>query len=191
MEISPGLSFNALIASMIGLSVYFTVDVQMRRTALRGSTASLTIADGDPITVDTPIDGDELSVHHDDQTFTVRLLGVKAFDVSNEPGLGDPGQRAIDTLARHKGKDGEVRFASLAYDRADRLLARVEVDGEDVGEALIAEGWAVTYTKYPFPEMDAYLVRQAEAERQRRGLWSSPKAAERARKLRASWELDE
>lgn len=191
MEVSPGLSFNALIASMIGLSVYFTVDVEMRRMALRGSTASLSLADGDPITIDTPIDGDELSVHHEDQTFTIRLLGVKAFDVSNEPGLGDPGQRAIDSLGRHKGKGGTVHFETMTFDRADRLLARVKIDDLDVGEDLIAEGWAITYTKYPFPEMDQYLARQATAQQQRRGLWSSPKATERALKIRAGWEVAE
>lgn len=191
MELSPSLSFKLIIASMLGLSVYFTIDVQLRRQALRGSASSLEIADGAEVVIDTPLDGDELSVHHGDQTFTVRLLGVKAFDVSNEPGLGDPGQRAIDTLSRYNGANAVLRFDDLVTDRADRMIARLEVEGSDVGAALIGDGWALAYTKYPFPQLDTYVAREAIARQQRRGLWSIPKATERALKLHATWEAGE
>ncbi|MCB9669732.1 MAG: thermonuclease family protein [Alphaproteobacteria bacterium] len=188
MDLSPKWAFRALIASMLLLSGYWTVDVQVRRMRLFGSTASLEIASGGEVVFGQAIDGDEISVKHGDQTFTVRLLGIKAFDVSNEPGLGDPGQRAIDTLQRYAGKSGRVLFPERNVDGAGRLLAYLEVEGTDVGAELVRDGWALVYTKYPFSEMEAYLALEELAQVEHRGLWSSPKATERALKVQAGWE---
>ncbi|MEZ4318591.1 MAG: thermonuclease family protein [Myxococcota bacterium] len=191
MELSPTAAFRLLIASMLMLSVYFTVDVELRRYALQGDATGLALEDGATVQIEQPIDGDELAMRLGDAAFTLRLLGVKAFDVTNEPGLGNPGQRAVDQLARLNGRSGTVRSDGTTLDRNDRLIAALDVDGEDVGAALVREGWAVVYTKYPFPDLDAYLALEAEARAEHRGLWSSPKATERAQLMRASWEADE
>ncbi|MCB9679579.1 MAG: thermonuclease family protein [Alphaproteobacteria bacterium] len=191
MEISPAAAFRLLLASMLSLSVYFTIDVELRRWALQGDASQVSLKDGDAVVIDQPLDGDELAVRRGDDAFTVRLLGVKAFDPSNEPGLGNPGQRAIDALARHAGREAVVRFDTHDIDGANRLLAVVEVDGADLGAELIRDGWALVYTKYPFPDLDAYLELEAEAEREHRGMWSSPRASERARLVRSTWKAEE
>lgn len=175
---------------MLLLSLYFTADVEYRRRVLQGSASAVVLVDGDTVIIERPIDGDEVAVRHDDAALTVRLLGVKTFDLTNEPGLGNPGEHAVDLLGRHNGQTAVVHFEQRALDGADRLLARLEVDGEDLGASLVRDGWAFVYTKYPFPRMPAYLALEAEAQEARRGLWSSPKATERARLTRAAWEVD-
>ena len=189
MEISPTAAFRLLIGSMLLLSTYFTADVEYRRYVLQGSASAVQLDDGATVVIERPIDGDELAVQHDGDALTVRLLGIKTFDVSNEPELGNPGQRAVDALQRYSGRVAVVHYDERVLDGADRLVARIEVDGDDLGAGLVREGWALVYTKYPFAAMEPYQVLEAEAEAAHRGLWSSPRAAERARLMRVAWEI--
>ena len=176
---------------MLALSTYFTIDVEVRRRALFGSAQRSSVATGDVVVLGRAIDGDEVSVlTAAGETLTVRLLGVKAFEHTNQPGLGDPGARATDELARFVGQEATVTIGDVALDGADRLLAYLEVGETDLGARLLDEGWVLAYTRFAFDRQDAYRSLEQAAREARRGLWASPRATERALGMRASWESE-
>ncbi|QUS38082.1 thermonuclease family protein [Tardiphaga alba] len=53
-------------------------------------------------------------------------------------------------------------------DRYRRTLATCFVDGEDVGQWLVREGWALAFRRYS----NAYLADEDDARSAKRGLWS-------------------
>lgn len=195
MDVSPNAAFGALMALLLGLSAYFTVDVELRRAALRGDASAVELASGDAVTLVAAVDGDELSVDKDGQRFTLRLIGVKAFETIDEPGFGDAGQRATAALQAHAGAPAVVRFTEYATDRSGRVLAYVDLPcapepctPDDLGASLVREGYVAVYTKYPFERSATYLGIEAEARAAQRGLWGFPKAARRVDDVRAAWE---
>ena len=63
-----------------------------------------------------------------------------------------------------------------ARDRYGRLLSYIEVDGTDVGETLVAEGYAVAWWPKTAPvpsRAQSYQRAQQKAEKETRGSWSS------------------
>lgn len=131
-------------------------------------------------------DGDTLTaVDSDDVRHKIRLQGIDA------PEVGQP----FGTKARQMLGDMTVRKTVTVRlhgrDRFGRDLARVEVDGRDVGLALVTDGMAWQYDRYDSsPELaDA----EREARNARRGLWSEDdpvppwewRATERERKAAA------
>jgi endonuclease YncB( thermonuclease family) len=110
-------------------------------------------------------DGDTITALDEGNTqHRIRLQGIDA------PELGQPfGRVARDRLAAlAKGKTATVHASGK--DRYGRVLATVEVEHDDLGRRLVAEGLAWHYTRY---SDDAGLT---AAERDARaagsGLWS-------------------
>ena len=87
-------------------------------------------------------DGDTLRVVQDGQQTTIRLNGIDA------PEIGQPfGTKSRDRLAElAMGK--RVVIHADKPDRYGRLLARVEIDGGDVGRQMVADGLAWHYSRY-------------------------------------------
>ena len=85
------------------------------------------------------IDGDTLIIGAE----KIRLVGVDAPEIS---GAKCPAERALGRLAADrlrmltKGKSVDVDRSG--FDRYGRTLAVILVDGDNVGSALIAEGYA-------------------------------------------------
>lgn len=189
MDFSPTMVFRLLLALLCVPAAYFTVDVEWRKARVRGSAVDLELSSGDSVTLLSAIDGDEVSVRRGGRTFTVRLLGIKAFEALNEPGLGGLGQRATDALDRHRDRgDLTLRFTEQASDPSGRILAYLHGGETDLGRALVGDGVVLVYTKYPFDRSAEYLATEGEARAQRRGIWAHPKAAQRASAVRTSWE---
>lgn len=69
-----------------------------------------------------------------------------------------------------------VRVRTVGQDDYGRRLARVELQGQDIGAWLVREGyaWSSTFHGRPGP----YAALQAKARRERRGLWALPAATE-------------
>lgn len=94
----------------------------------------------------------------------VRLEGIDA------PELGQPfGRVARDRLAElAKGKEATIR--EHGKDRYGRVLASVDVAGDDLGRRLVAEGLAWHYTRY---SKDAGLsAAERDARSAKSGLWA-------------------
>lgn len=109
-------------------------------------------------------DGDTLTVREGARDVHVRLWGVDA------PERGQPwSQRARQALvARALRHDAQV--AERGKDSYGRTLARVRVDGVDLAEAQLRDGWAWVFLRYTSDP--ALLALESDARKARRGLWA-------------------
>lgn len=196
MDLSPTFAFRALTALLVALSVYFTVDVELRRAALRGDAEGLELGSGDVVQITAAVDGDEVSVTRDGQAFMIRLLGIKALDTVDESDPSDPGARATAALQAWAGRSGSVAFTQYDTDPAGRVLAYLtlvcppdqpDCAAVDLGGELVARGLVAAYTKYPFDRADAYVAAEQQARAAGVGLWAFPRDAERVDAMRATW----
>ena len=127
-------------------------------------------------------DGDTLTVLVGSRQVRVRLWGIDA------PERKQPwSSRSRDALvARAMHRDAIV--ATRGTDGYGRTLARVAVDGVDLGEAQVRDGMAWVYRRYAKDR--AMIAFEDDARAARRGLWSLPEPeppwAWRARETRAS-----
>ncbi len=56
----------------------------------------------------------------------------------------------------------------LGRDRYDRIIAKCTVAGEDLGEWMVAQGWALAYRRYSLD----YVDEETEARAARHGIWA-------------------
>ena len=130
------------------------------------------------------VDGDTIVVDVGGLWETIRIIGI------DTPETVDPrkpvqafGQEASDYTKRTlSGKTvklvADQGNAHIGHrDRYGRLLAYVWVGENFFNEAIIRDGYAHAYTKYPFRQDYMELFRAAEkgAREAERGLWGPPK----------------
>ena len=101
----------------------------------------------------------------------VRLHGVDAPEIGQPCVINgqrrDCGQWAADAVAaRFAGRQATCEHRDI--DRYGRIVAVCRVDGQDIGAALVAEGWAWAYRRYS----DAYDLEEKGAAVAGRGLWA-------------------
>ena len=110
------------------------------------------------------VDGDTLTILDGSRQVRVRLWGIDA------PERGQPwssrSREALAARAMHR----EARVAARGTDGYGRTLARVVVDGVDLGDAQLADGLAWVYRRYSHDR--AMLALEEGARAARRGLWS-------------------
>lgn len=117
--------------------------------------------------VETVHDGDTVTcVDPEARPWKIRLVGIDA------PEFGQPyGEQARQVLARKLG-GGHVRVEGDARDQHGRLLGTLWIDDRDINRELVAEGWAWAFGGFATDE--GLLAAEAEARRQRHGLWAGP-----------------
>ncbi len=105
----------------------------------------------------------------------VRLLGLDAPELCQSGGLA--ARAALKALLENKPVQVSVNF----QDSYGRDLARLQVDGRDVGAALVSAGhaWSSRWHSSPGP----YVLQEASARAARLGLFANP-AAELPRDFR-------
>lgn len=144
-------------------------------------------------TADVPclgiLDGDTIRVAWQGKELKVRMLGIECMethagkklkDQIKQYGLkdweiGDLGKRALSrTTAMCSNQVVRLVFPGQVDDRDafGRLLAYVEVDGQDLGLSLLSSGLAVEYPSN-HPRREDYRRAISEARRLRFGLWSA------------------
>jgi micrococcal nuclease len=114
------------------------------------------------------VDGDTLDIFYQGKPLRVRLSEI------DTPERAQPWyQRAREALA---GKvAGEVvSVEEVDWDRYERLVGKVWLDGRDVNREMVAEGHAWVYQKYMVDE--SLLDDEAAARREGIGIWSLPEA---------------
>lgn len=111
------------------------------------------------------VDGDSLVM----DGRRIRLRGLDAPELgqlchrgSIQYRCGEEAKAALRTLVAGQ----TVVCASSGRDRFDRMLARCEARGEDLGSLLVRRGLAVSF--------GAYEAEESEARQARRGLWAGP-----------------
>lgn len=124
-----------------------------------------------PAQVVSVSDGDTITVLRQGQQVKIRLYGI------DTPEKGQAfGQKATDiTSALIAGRYVDIEKKDT--DRYGRMVGLVKVDGQNLNELIIQNGYAWVYTQY-CKELFCSQWKQAEAEaRQRkRGLWADPHA---------------
>ncbi len=109
-------------------------------------------------------DGDTLTVLDGTRQVRVRLWGIDA------PERGQPWSRSSREALAARAMHRNAVVATRGADGYGRTLARVSVDGVDVGAAQVRAGKAWVYRRYTH---DAALVAiEDDARAARRGLWS-------------------
>lgn len=115
------------------------------------------------------IDGDTLEIHGQ----RIRLWGVDAPEGRQSCDGADGAAYACGRLSANR-LDQHLQDKTIACfeedtDRYGRMVARCEVDGEDVGAWLVRQGYAVRYARYA---RGAYVAEEADAKRDRIGVWA-------------------
>lgn len=118
------------------------------------------------------IDGDSLTVRHEDATLTIRLTGIDAAEYRQDCGRADtsrwPCGREARTMLEKLAGPGPLHCEVAAKDRYDRTLAACRTrpfpDGIDLGAEMVRLGGAIATS-------NAYMVEEAEAQAKRRGIW--------------------
>ncbi|MCW9054970.1 MAG: thermonuclease family protein [Candidatus Pacebacteria bacterium] len=113
------------------------------------------------------VDGDTLYV----VGVKVRLHGIDAFEKGQPCTINgvrqDCGRLAKAWLSTTIGRK-EVHCVGGIRDRYKRLIGKCYVDGMDLGEGLVAAGWALAYRRYSAE----YVDEEDSAKTDRRGAWS-------------------
>jgi endonuclease YncB( thermonuclease family) len=114
------------------------------------------------------IDGDTLQVG----ATRLRLHGVDAPELRQtcEDSVGEAwgcGRRAASELAAAVA-GGEVQCISRERDRYQRLIATCWAAGRDVGQSLVAHGWAVAYRRFSVD----YVSEENLARYLTQGMWA-------------------
>ncbi len=114
------------------------------------------------------IDGDTIEI--DGQR--IRLHGIDAPEMRQSCWLDGKlwrcGRGAASALAG-KIANRAVACQELDRDRYGRIVAKCAVTGVDLGEWLVANGWAVAYYLYSYD----YTRAEQRAKSARRGIWAS------------------
>lgn len=128
--------------------------------------------------VSSVVDGDTIRVQTDDGLQAVRLIGVDTPEMAGSP-TGAQCYGAEATSYVREWLEGEsVQLETdptqARYDTYDRLLAYVTIDNVDVGEKLIAEGYAKEYSfrGKTYAKQSLYRSTEDAAMSEGRGLWS-------------------
>lgn len=131
-------------------------------------TLSLALAQGLIVGRASVVDGDTLEIGGQ----RIRLWGIDAVESSQtckraDGSLWPCGRRAASALADFLGQR-TVRCQPKERDRYGRTVAVCWVGETEINRWLVAQGWALDYTRY---SRGAYLDAQREAQRHRRGIW--------------------
>ena len=152
------------------LMLALLVGCQPQGEPSRGLAVVVDVIDGDTLTVDTAAG----------ERVRVRVLGIDAPEAAKDGKPAECGaSEAREALAalvddRQVGLTADSR--SDVEDRYGRRLAYVDVDGLDVGAALIQAGWAAAWHPRSAVEPErgpSYQKAQKRAQAAGSGLWST------------------
>jgi len=110
------------------------------------------------------LDGDTVMVEHDKKKATVRLAGIDAPEKLQA--FGPASREAVMKLVLRK----EVRVTTKTVDDYGRVIATLELGRLNVSHEQLRRGMAWEYSHYHADK--ALIALQAEAQRERRGLWA-------------------
>lgn len=142
-------------------------------TVISAGNTNLTNTIGSEVVVSETIDGDTVKLSDGNK---VRILGI------DTPETVDP-RKAVQCF----GKEASAKMKELVSgkkvillvdssqgdkDKYGRLLRYIYLDNVDIGAAMIQEGYAYAYLKYPTSKTEEYKVLEAQAREGKKGLWA-------------------
>jgi endonuclease YncB( thermonuclease family) len=115
-----------------------------------------------PATAQTVVDGDTVKVNGS----TYRLWGIDAPESKQDCPDGWPAGRLAATRLRELTSGRAVVCEAKDRDRYGRTVAICRADGEDLGAALVREGYAWAFVRYSRD----YVTQEADAEKANLGV---------------------
>ncbi len=117
----------------------------------------------------------------DDPSIRVRMLGIDTPEsVHPSKAVEAFGIQASEfSKALLDGKNVELEFDHEIWDKYDRLLAYVYIEGgESAQSALLRNGLAYAYLRFPFLRREEFIALEAEARSAKLGMWSDGEVEE-------------
>lgn len=116
------------------------------------------------------IDGDTLTVEKNNKEETIRMIGINAPE-SNECGGIESAQK-LKELVENKEIKIEGDETQDDKDVYGRTLRYIFVDGININQKMIADGWAKEYTyKVAYKYKNNFKETQETAKKDKRGIW--------------------
>jgi micrococcal nuclease len=124
-------------------------------------------------------DGDTITVRIEGRSEKVRLVGIDSPELDDERSDYRQEGYAARDFARSKLAGETVTLEAEPHqgdrDRYGRLLRYVILgDGSDFNETMVRTGHAHVCDRFSFTKKAAYKSVEAEAKREKRGVWSLP-----------------
>lgn len=185
---SKNALFWLMIATLVGGSLYYGLNAEARRREVQRFEA--TLENGAEVALASVVDGDTVVVRDEEgASVAVRLLGVKSFDPTRDKQAESRfGRNAMDAIGELlRDRTAVVELGDPPKDKYGRTLARLSVDGRDIGLSLVEQGLVLVYTAFPFAQMDQYLEQQERARAAKIGLWANADIARQADLFDREW----
>lgn len=112
------------------------------------------------------IDGDTFETETGEK---VRLIGINAPEISDI--FGQESKQFLENLILNKIISLEIDNLSSDRDRYQRLLRYVLLEGDDINEKMLTDGFAFAYLRYDFSKSNKYEQAQLYARENNRGIW--------------------
>lgn len=112
------------------------------------------------------IDGDTFEIETGEK---VRLIGINAPEISDI--FGQEAKQYLTHLIGKKTVDLQTDNIANDRDRYQRLLRYVILDGVDINQKMVSDGFAFAYLKYNFSKSRAYEQAQIQARDANKGIW--------------------
>lgn len=189
LRINSNVFIWLITGVFLGVSIYFTLEVNHFKNKLNRSSKNLSFSSGVQVEVAKVIDGDEISVSYGKKQFVVRILGIKSFNPNvNDPKIQNIAYASLQFLNKELAKQKiELKFKKFMQDSRNRVLAYVEKNGKDIGLQMVQKGLSLVFTRYPFSRMTSYLSVEKVAIRNKTGLWGITAVAKRSKDLKKVW----
>lgn len=131
------------------------------------------------VKIEQVFDGDTFSAKINGVNEKIRILGIDTPEVSGGYREGECfGENASVFTKKTLAGKSVMLISSKTGDQTDqygRLLRYVELNNEDIGKTLIAEGYAESYKKFPHDRKQEYNSLEKKAKSEKKGLWGSCK----------------
>ena len=118
------------------------------------------------IVVSRVIDGDTFEIESGEK---IRLIGINAPEISDF--YGKESKSFLEDVLLSKQVELIDDPISAKYDRYQRRLCYVFIDGVDVNAKMISKGCAFAYLKYKFSKSKEYEELQMSAMKNNKGIW--------------------
>ncbi len=175
-----GIKTSALVVSILAgavVLIFGWFGISLDQTVSRYEVQDETVVVVQSVPVVRVIDGDTLVVRNNGVEETVRVIGIDAPETEFTPGgeecFADEATSAATLLLMGKEVTLTSDLTQDLYDTYGRLLSYVTVDGEDLGQFMLAGGYAKEYTfkGRAYEKQALYRATEETAKGERAGLW--------------------
>lgn len=143
----------------------------------KSTVSDLRVVERKTYKVTNVIDGDTIDIDMDGKTQRIRLIGANTPETVHPEKTVECFGEEASKFTKSKLTDKEVSIetddSQDKYDKYNRLLAYVFLDGENFNQSLIKNGYAYEYTyNVPYKYQKEFKAAQKYAEENNIGLWA-------------------